>query len=90
MRDLTGSLFKNQKKATEHHPGATGSCLIDGKEYWVSAWTKQDKNGAPWQSLAFKLKEAKEEKNDAVETYPGGLRKDAKSDFDNFDDDIPF
>ena len=87
MKDLTGSLFRNQKKATEQHPGATGSCLIDGKEYWVSAWTKKDKNGAPWQSLAFKLKE---EKKEAVETYDGGLRNKAVGSFDDFDDDIPF
>lgn len=84
MKDLTGSLFKNQKKTTESHPGAKGSCLINGVEYWVSAWTKKDKNGAPWQSLAFKLKEekpiAKKEDNE---------RKVQGND-DGFDDNIPF
>lgn len=57
QRDMQGSLFKNEKKESDKHPNAQGSCLIDGVEYWVSAWTKKDKNGNPWQSLAFKRKE---------------------------------
>ena len=58
QKDMSGSLFKNNKREKDTHPNATGSCLIDGVEYWVSAWTKKDKNGDPWQSLAFKRKEA--------------------------------
>ena len=56
MKELSGSLFKNQKKEKDTHPNATGSCLIDGVEYWISAWVKEDKNGNKWQSLAFKPK----------------------------------
>ena len=62
QKDLTGSLFKNDKREKDTHPNATGSCLIDGVAYWVSAWTKTDKNGNKYQSLAFKRKEAKPEK----------------------------
>lgn len=58
QKDNSGSLFKNDRKTTEQHPNATGSAKIAGIEYWVSAWTKKDKNGNPWQSLAFTLKEA--------------------------------
>jgi hypothetical protein len=61
IRENTGSTFKNQKKETDKHPNVTGSCLIDGKEYWMSGWTKQDKNGNAWQSWAFKTKEEKQE-----------------------------
>ena len=57
QREGSGSLFKNTKKTTDSHPNATGSALIGGVEYWVSAWTKKDKNGQPWQSLAFKRKD---------------------------------
>lgn len=60
IKDLSGSLFKNQHKTTDSHPNATGSAMIDGVEYWVSAWTKKDKNGNPWQSLAFTRKDAKQ------------------------------
>ena len=59
MKELSGSLFKNTKREKDTHPNATGTALIDGVEYWVSAWTKKDKNGNPWQSLAFKRKDSK-------------------------------
>jgi hypothetical protein len=58
QRDNSGSLFKNEKREKETHPHATGSAMIDGVEYWVSAWTKEGKNGK-FQSLAFKKKEEK-------------------------------
>lgn len=57
QKDNSGSLFKNQKKTTDNHPDRNGSCKIDGVEYWVSGWIKQDKNGQPWMSLAFKRKD---------------------------------
>tara|TARA_R110000868_G_scaffold371564_1_gene635274 strand:- start:411 stop:653 length:243 start_codon:yes stop_codon:yes gene_type:complete len=58
IRELSGSLFKNEKKTEEKHPQMQGSCLIEGVEYWVSAWTKEGAKGR-WQSLAFKRKDAK-------------------------------
>lgn len=61
MKELSGSLFKNNKREKDTHPNATGSCLINGVDYWVSAWTKEDKNGNKWQSLAFKPKDEKQE-----------------------------
>jgi hypothetical protein len=57
QKENSGSLFKNDKREKDTHPNATGSALIGGVEYWVSAWTKKDKNGNAWQSLAFKPKE---------------------------------
>jgi hypothetical protein len=56
QRELSGSLFKNDKKETEKHPNMTGTALIDGVEYWVSGWTKEGTNGK-WISLAFKPKD---------------------------------
>lgn len=58
QREDSGSLFKNDKKTAENHPNGTGSALIGGVEYWVSSWTKTDKKGQKWQSLAFKRKDA--------------------------------
>ena len=52
MKPNTASLFKNDKRLTDNHPNATGKALIDGVEYWVSAWTKDGQKGK-WQSLAF-------------------------------------
>lgn len=56
QKDNSGSLFKNDKREKDSHPHATGSCMIDGVEYWVSAWTKEGQKGR-WQSLSFKRKE---------------------------------
>ena len=77
-KDNSGSLFKNLKREKDTHPNATGSCMIDGVEYWVSAWTKTGENG-PWQSLAFKRKEERQEK----------AEKPAAKEFED-DQDIPF
>jgi hypothetical protein len=58
QRELSGSLFKNPKQTNEKAPQMTGSCLINGVEYWVSAWTREGDKGR-WQSLAFTKKDAK-------------------------------
>jgi len=68
MKDLTGSLWKNQKKATDRHPDRTGSALIDGVEYWVSGWIKESPKGEKWLSLAFKKKDSAAEKREPAST----------------------
>lgn len=80
QKDMSGSLFKNQKKEKDSHPNATGTALIDGVEYWVSAWTKFDKNSQPWQSLAFKRKDSK----------PHDDRQSKPQSYQGHEDDIPF
>ena len=61
QRDNSGVLFKNDNRESEKHPNAKGSALIDGVEYWVSAWTKEGQKGK-FQSLSFERKEAKPSK----------------------------
>lgn len=56
LRDNQGSLFKNERRNNEKHPHMTGTCMIDGVVYYISAWTKEGSNGR-FQSLAFKRKE---------------------------------
>jgi hypothetical protein len=56
QRDMSGVLFKNDKREKETHPNAKGAALIDGVEYWVSAWTKEGKAGK-FQSLSFERKQ---------------------------------
>lgn len=80
QKDNSGSLFKNQRKETDNHPDRTGSATIEGISYWVNGWVKQDKNGNPWLSLAFKRKEAKA-------AQPSAPRKPAR---DDIGDEIPF
>jgi hypothetical protein len=80
QKDNSGSLFKNDRKEKETHPDAKGSALIDGVAYWMSAWTKQDKNGNRYQSFSFQRKD-----------QPAASKPAArKSVADDMDDTIPF
>ena len=81
QKDNSGSLFKNDKKETDNHPNGKGSALIDGVEYWVSAWTKVAKDGVKYQSLSF------QKKDDKPQSKP---RPKPQSKSDAFDDDIPY
>ena len=58
MKPNTGSLFANENRESDTHPHARGSALIDGVEYWVSAWTNTTNDGKKYQSLKFQPKEA--------------------------------
>ena len=75
----SGSIFKNDKKETDKHPNGKGSALIDGVEYWVSAWTKESKDGDKYQSLAFEKKKDDNSKPSRPQPKP-----------DAFDDSIPY
>jgi len=55
-KDLTGVLFANPDRTKETQPNAKGSALIDGVEYWVSAWTNTSSKGVKYQSLKFERK----------------------------------
>jgi len=44
-KDNSGVLFKNDKKEQEKHPDYKGSIMVDGQDYWISAWIKEGKTG---------------------------------------------
>ena len=56
QKDNSGAIFKNNKKQNENSPPLTGNALIGGVDYWVSAWSKTDKNGEKWISFSVKAK----------------------------------
>ena len=85
QRDNSGSLFRNDKRETEQHPNLKGSAMIDGVEYWVSAWTKLSKNGEKWVSLAFTPKE-----RPASQVAPSQRKAETTPALDNWNDDVPF
>jgi len=57
--DLSGSLFENDKKERDNQPDFTGSCKIEGVEYWMSAWVKTGNKG-DWLSCAFTEKDTQQ------------------------------
>lgn len=79
-----GALFKNSRKTKDSHPNMTGRINVEGKEYWISAWTKTDRSGNRFQSLSVSPVETDNRSN--------GNRtsgRDQADDHDDFDDDIP-
>jgi hypothetical protein len=80
----SGILSKNERKESEKHPEYTGTCEVDGVEYWISAWVKEGKEGGKMAgkkffSLSFNPKEQKS----------GGGKSSSKAS-KPADDDIPF
>lgn len=53
----TGSLFRNEKKESDKHPDYNGSALIDGTEYWISAWLNESQSGKKYFKFSFKPKD---------------------------------
>lgn len=54
----SGSLFRNDGR-TEGQPNFSGSCMIDGKEYDIGAWTNESKDGKKgYFGLKFTLKQS--------------------------------
>lgn len=79
-KDMSGSLAKNDRKEQENHPDIKGSCMIDGTEYWISGWAKENERGK-WYSLSFKAKEA---------AQPQPTKAAPKKSVADIDDDLPF
>lgn len=75
----TGALFKNDRKEHDKQPDYTGSCEVDGVEYYMSAWIRESKNGKKFFSLAYTAKDnqARPAKKVAAQTV-------------DIDDDLPF
>ena len=55
MRDMTGSLFVNNRKEKDTHADYKGTIKIGGSEYWLSGWKKHS-NGKDWISFAVQPK----------------------------------
>jgi hypothetical protein len=54
----TGSLFKNEgERKRENGPDYSGTCLVDGTEYFMDAWLKSAESGRKWMSFSFKPKQ---------------------------------
>ena len=65
-KDNSGTLGVNKRKEKDTHPDQSGTCVIDGVEYWISGWIKQNgSTGEEFLSLAFKRKDAQQERSAA-------------------------
>lgn len=83
----SGSIFRNDKREKDTQPQMKGDALIDGVEYWVSAWTNQSQNsGERYQALKFTRKDEAAEKGMASVKATTGMAPAS----DIVEDDIPF
>ncbi len=79
--NLSGVLFKNDKKGNEKRPDYRGSAVIDNVDFNISAWIKASKKtGDKFMSLRFEPKQK-------AETRPRVMDESPVADFD---DDMPF
>jgi len=78
-KDNSGAIFKNTKPKSDKSPPLTGNAMIGGIDYWVSAWSKTDKNGEKWISFAVTPKNP-----------TAAQSQTSKVDLDLDEDSIPF
>lgn len=79
QRDLSGSLFRNDKATTDAHPTHTGSITVGGVTYRLAAWVKEGQKGK-----FFSLKLTPPDEGRVV-TKESVAQKGA-----SIDDEIPF
>ena len=101
-KDMSGTLFENDRKEKDSHPDLTGKVLVNGVAYWLSGWNKTAANGKPFVSLALKPVEApkvaKAPEHKPVPRpqpkpqppAPTQNRPVSGTGFDDMNDDIPF
>ena len=58
-KNNSGALFVNNNRKSETHPNMKGSVVIEGVEYWISAWKKVTEKQEIMFSLSFQVKEEK-------------------------------
>ena len=56
-KDMSGSLFKNDRKEKDTHADYRGSALIGGVDHWMDAWINEDRNGNKYMAVKFKPKD---------------------------------
>ena len=77
-----GQIWKNENRKTDTHPQFTGSINVDGKEYWLSGWTRKEGANPKAPAMSFSV-QPKEPKAETI--------NDSNSLVNNeFDDSIPF
>ncbi|PAP94028.1 hypothetical protein [Mesorhizobium wenxiniae] len=87
-KDMSGTLFRNERKEKDTHPDWAGYIIINGVEYWLNCWEKTGPKGLFF-SLAAKPKE--ERASEIRRGYQGKQADDVDNmRGGNLDDEIPF
>lgn len=91
LRDMSGSLFRNDRKSNDKSPDYQGTVMINGVEMWINGWLKEGNNGKFF-SLAFKPKEQQAKPQEQKPYGKGGFHGEEESRRfqDDLDDSLPF
>lgn len=55
-KEMTGSLWRNERKTADKQPDYTGSCLIAGHLYRIAGWVREAQgSGKKYFSFAFSV-----------------------------------
>jgi hypothetical protein len=70
QKDMSGVLFKNDRRRDgKQDPHVQGSCTIDGRRYWISAWTntvqRGERRGEKYIALSFRSAKERPERERA-------------------------
>jgi hypothetical protein len=79
----SGLLSRNDRKEKDSHPDFKGQISVEGKDYWLSGWIKERRDGTgKFFSLSVKPKDAQQ---------PAAAPANAGASFrEELNDDIPF
>jgi uncharacterized protein (DUF736 family) len=85
----SGAIFKNDKKAKETHPDYRGKVNVNGKDWELSLWIRESKNGVKYFSVGVSepwVPNHSPNQNEGREALKNTIIRE--SGFDN--DDLPF
>lgn len=83
QKENSGALFRNDRKERDDQPSHKGSALIDGTEYWMSAWVNVSKS-SDRKYFGMKFEKKEQQRNTAAGSPP------APAEGFNVDEDMPF
>lgn len=67
-KNLEGSLFRNEKKTTDNHPDYTGTTVVEGTKYFISAWVKKREGKNPYIRLVLQPAEKSDVKKSEADS----------------------
>jgi|TARA_R100001082_G_C4289870_1_gene127708 uncharacterized protein (DUF736 family) len=64
QKDMSGSMFPNDKKGNDKAPDMTGTVTVGGTRYNLAGWKTKSKDGKAYMSIKVSDFQRKEESDD--------------------------
>lgn len=89
-KDMTGTLFRNERKESANHPDWAGYIIINGVEYWLNGWEKTGAKGLFFSLAAKPKQERAAEIKQAAKPRYGDSGNERGRQLDDDTGEIPF